>query len=138
MSVEPYLHLKRRKDKVEVITLPTDGKGYYRTYRSKDWAVVRYVKSGRKGYIKVSDIECDFVVIGKVNPDARWTHNPREMFPDGTAHAESAAALEDLRERDIANKRKEIMTKVLYPYHPISANAQARLDEAIHMILSGV
>jgi hypothetical protein len=147
MSLDPHLHLRRRKDGVEVITIPDDR--FKQPSRGKnDFTAVRYVKSGRKGYLKDGHLECDFVVVGKLDPDQRWSSNIMKVYAGSTTiDASTAAALEDMRERDIRQVRKAILDKVFVPGDPgrhtlgelePSASAIARLDDAIHMILAGV
>lgn len=135
--IDKNLHLRRRKDGVEVITIEPK-----RRYSGSTFTAVRYVKSGRMGYLKDADLETDFVVVGKADPDQRWSAPPL-----AATSPESAAALEDLREQDIAKVRKRILDQIEHPeagnYSTLrelkpSANAIARLDEAIHMILAGV
>lgn len=137
MSLDKNLHLRRRKDGVEVITLETDR----RRPKNDPWTPVRYVASGRKGYLKNSDLESDFIMIGKANPEQRWAS------PALSATGDSAAALETIRERDIKIIRKRILGTIEHPepgnYATLgdlkpSPNALTALDQAIHMILAGV
>jgi hypothetical protein len=146
MSLDPHLHLRRRKDGLEVITIPD--RRFATRPSSHGFTAVRYVKSGRKGYLKDGHLECDFVVVGKLDPDQRWSSNIMKVYAGSTTiDASTAAALEDMRERDIRQARKAILDKVFVPGDPgrhtlgelePSANAIARLDDAIHMILAGV
>lgn len=146
--IEKHLHLRRRKDGVEVITLEDAKPPLLPGSKKRSWnsslkahVPVRYVASGRKGYIKSDDLETEFVVIGSnVDIDARWAPHVRKAAGPG------AAALEDLREQDIQKTRKRILESVGHPQprdnrtlgelRP-SPNALSALDSAIHMILAG-
>lgn len=140
------LHLRRRKDGVEVITLESERPKDIPGRRHAQWnenlrafVPVRYVASGRKGYLRGGVLESDFVVIGKADPNKRWE---RKQTVEGPV---TAASMELMRERDIVDVRKRILrTESVMPHgykkledlNP-SPNAIVALDQAIHMILSG-
>lgn len=144
--IDKDLHLRRRKDGKEVITLAAEGPPRLKGKAHVDWNTqirafvpVRYVKSGRKAYLKGDVLDADWIVIGKADPDSRWDRRP---VVEG---AESAAALEDLRERDIRAVKKRILETVYAPAphnEPLgnlqpSPSALNALEQAIHMILAG-
>ena len=142
------LHMRRNKDGVEVITLGAHHPAPLKGKKVGDWNAkvrayvpVRYVASGRKGYLQAAQLEADFVVIGRADPNTRWAK--KQAATDG----ESAAAMEAMRERDIHAVKKRILDQIHAPgahdhkflgeLNP-SANAIVQLEAAIHMILAGV
>lgn len=142
--VPTHLLLRRRKDGVEVVTLsmPPQRQPYTSRRKSETFQPVRYVKTGRKGYLKVTTLEDDFVVVGGLSYEDRW--GPPSL---ASTNSESAAALQEMRDRDIAKVRSRILDNIQHPepgsYRTLgdlkpSANALAQLDQALHMILAGV
>lgn len=138
--IDRDLVFERVKDGVVVITLQEErarkGQNQY-GMAQRGWTPVRYVKSGRKGYLKGDVLEMDWKVIGKADADQRWESDLLKQFPGGQVTADAAAALEDLRERDVAAIRKRLVKGEFGAYN-LTPNTVTALDNVIHMILAGL
>lgn len=133
---------ERLRDRLGVVTLEDERpikqtKGFYGRHNG-DWIPVRYVKSGRKGYLKVDDLSDvrQYSYEGQIDPTKVWESSPMvgARAPDTVM---TAAAEHDLREREIRKHRKAIIEGRFYDKQP-SQNAISALEQAIHMILAGV
>lgn len=135
---------ERHKDGVRVVTLsdqapPKPPKGFYGRSMA-DWITVRYVGSGRKGYLKADDLldPALYAFQGHVNPKTIWESSPKRGAQGRTPdNVHTAAAEHDLRELQIKKLRDQCLNGPLYGL-TASQNAKGALDQAIHMILAGV
>lgn len=132
---------ERLRDNMEVVTLESerdDPRHVCYTSAQKPFIAVRYVKSGRKGYVKREDLDdrSMWTPMGVVDPTKIWETSPLKATrtPDNLA---TAAAEADLRELQIKKLRDQCLNGPLYA-HQASQNAKGALEQAIHMILAGV
>lgn len=127
---------RRLKDNMEVVSLFQPGSMSPSKPKNHNmvWLPVRYVKSGRKGYILKIELLNPMLYedLGEIDLLDIWSSRP----PGAPTNA-VAAAEEDIREREISKRRKKILETVFHGVDT-SVNARVHLDQAIHMILAGV